>query len=527
MMFTRFWKIGLLVWLIVLAACGSETAVTPTPILPPPNISAGGEDAAGGATLVPGVAPSVTPEGETAVSPTPTLAPTNTPTPTPAATAVTNPPTQAVTAAPLPATGRDLLFLADGAFRQWNHNTRQIETILPGPDPAARIPDAENRLPHFVGDITDFAMSADGKRAVVARLTAAELLGEPESGAILQQSYELLFIDMISREVWTLAPQVDNLSGLVLSADAQQLAFAGTGLDGAKPAAPEEPLPDKLYVLAPGGGNPGPIRQIHACEQSCTGLAWHPDNNLLAFADRAALWLFNLAASAPEVLLPNVVVEPGQGDVSQNALYAPIDWARNGRYLMLWQEGREGGSRVVLDVPTRQLADVPNTFTSAEPFPVQTMWLPDDRLYVLRSLSLEGALTPTAELWRIQPENGVVSREEWATLSDQPLGAGGQQYLEDGRFAYVLFAPEANPAAGTYILKGMAETPQRVNAVPPVTFAPGGQHALWAADGSGAIVVSGERVYYAPTEGEALFEVTAVLGSNPAQFQWQPEIVVP
>ncbi|HFQ92884.1 MAG TPA: hypothetical protein ENK32_02665 [Anaerolineae bacterium] len=516
-MYTQLLKIGLLAWLLVLAACGSETAVTPTPILPPPNISAGGEGVAGGATLVPGVVPSVTPEGNTAVTPTPTLAPTNTPTPTAEATAVTNPPTQAVTAAPLPVTGRDLLFLAGGAFRQWNHNTRQIETILPGPDPASRIPDEEIRLPHFVGDITGFVMSADGKRAVIARLKSAELIGEPGGANILQQTFELLFMDMISRELWTLVPQIDNLGQFALSADAQQLAFTGTGMDGARPPSPEEPLPEKLYVMPTGGGNPGPIRQIRLCEQNCAGLVWHPDDNLLAFGDREALWLFNLAATEPELWLAN------SGDM----VFTPLDWARNGRYLMLWKGGYEGGSRVVLDVPTRQLADVPNTFAYAEPFPVQTTWLPDDRLYVLRSLSLEGALTPTAELWRIQPENGVELREEWATLSDQPLGVSGQQYLEDGRFAYVLFAPEANPAAGTYILKGMAETPQRVNAVPPVAYTPGGQRALWAADGSGALIVSGGRVYYAPAAGEALFEVTAVLGGDPAQFQWQPEIVVP
>ena len=516
-MLPRLAKIGLLVWLFILAACGSETAVTPTPILPPPNISAGGEDAAAGATLVPGAAPSATPAPETAVTPTPTLLPTSTPTPTAEATAVTNPPTQAVTAAPLPMTGRDLLFLAGGAFRQWNHNTRQIETLLPGPDPASRVRATEIPLPHFPGDVTGYAMSADGKRAVIARLKSAELIGEPDGANIPQQTFELLFMDMISREVWPLVSQIDNLGAFALSADAQQLAFTGTGLDGAKPPSPEEPLPETLYVMSTGGGNPGPIRQIRACAGSCAGLAWHPDNNLLAFGDGEALWLFNLAASAPELWLPNA------GDM----VFTPVDWARNGRYLMLWKGNEAGGSRVVLDVPTRQLADVPNTFAAAEPFPVQTTWLPDDRLYVLRSLSLEGTLTPTAELWRIQPENGVVSREEWATLSDQPLGAGGQQYLENGRFAYVLFAPEANPAAGTYILKGMAETPQRVNAVPPVAYTPGGQRALWAADGSGALIVSGGRVYYAPAAGEALYEVTAVLGGEASQFRWQPEIVVP
>ena len=75
--------------------------------------------------------PSPLPE-ETAVQPTPTLVPTETATTEAAPTAVTNPPVQVISSQPLPASSRDLLFIADGSFKQWNHATGQIETIVAG-----------------------------------------------------------------------------------------------------------------------------------------------------------------------------------------------------------------------------------------------------------------------------------------------------------------------------------------------------------------------------------------------------------
>ena len=84
-------------------------------------------------------------------------------------------------------------------------------------------------------------MSADGKRAVVARVLNAANAPEVQN-APAEFSYELLFVDMISREVWTLVPQVDNLVGFDLSPNAQQVAFMASGLDGIPDATSNEPV---------------------------------------------------------------------------------------------------------------------------------------------------------------------------------------------------------------------------------------------------------------------------------------------
>ncbi len=532
-----------LFWLLLLgslAACTGDTFSEPTPIPPPPT-SSDGQNPPAAATITPAANAAAT---EPAAAPTPTLEATATVTPEAVATAVTNLPIQAITSQPLPASSRNLLFLADGAFKRWNQANGQIEIIVTGPDPARRV-QADDMLPvdAFVGDVTGYATSADGKRAVVARLIGEQPTGESET-SLVETSHELLFVDMVSGETWMLVPQVDNLGTFHLSPDAQQLAFVATGLDGI-PDAPGsgvdfesgEPIPNNLYVMATGGGSPGSINQVRDCAGRCFDPVWHIENNLVAFADEAALWLYNIAAREPEMLLENTPYTEGMADVGQISIYSPIAWASNGRYLLLWEGLWEGANRAVLDVPTNTLTAVPDSFVYADLFPSEISWMPDDRLLVWRTQQETENFTPQVELWRFNHDAGEMVREESAVLSDLPLGLLGGTNLENGRFAFALGAVPSNSqatlqAVGAYLLISLAEMPERVNSLPP-----GGEGRLqsniyWAKDGSGALLVQEPRqfeatVYYAPTDGDFLYDVTAVLGQNPHDFQWQPEIVVP
>ncbi|MCB8976170.1 MAG: hypothetical protein H6657_01945 [Ardenticatenaceae bacterium] len=525
-----------------LAACTGTTFSEPTPIPPPPTNDS---------DTNPPVAATNTPDPiaeatDTAVDPTPTLIATATPTAEIVATAVTNPPVQVVNSQPLPASSRNLLFLADGAFKQWNHATSQVETIVPGPNPASRVPEDDIwPAEGFVGDVTAFSMSADGKRAVVARLLNKQA-SSPELGSLVETSQELLFVDMISGEMWTLVPQVDNLGDFQLSPDAQQLAFTGTGLDGIPDAGTNPPdadsgvpLPNNLYVMSTGGGNPGPVRLVRDCTSRCLWPVWHGESNLVAFTDNEALWLYNIAANEPEILLVNTPFYSGMADVSQISIYSPIAWAKNGRYLLLWNGGWESASRAVLDVPTKAFAAIPNSLVYADPFPSEISWMPDDRLLIWRTEHTNNSIVPLAELWRFNPANEELVKEESTVLSTLPLGVLGGTTLENGRFAFALNSSPADldnetavAAAGTYQLVSLAETPERVNTLPPSEAASWQSQVYWAKDGSGAILVQQPRqfettVFYAPTDGDFLYEITAVLGQNAHAFQWQPEIIVP
>lgn len=525
-----------LLTLVGLAACTSEILTESTPIPPPPNADNDeGTDAAVDATALPSPLPLLE-EEETAVQPTPTLVPTETATIEAQATAVTNPPVQVISSQPLPASSRDLLFIADGAFKQWNHASGQIETIVAATDGENLTP--ENQETMIAGSITNFVMSADGKRAVVARVLNAANAPEVQN-APAEFSYELLFVDMISREVWTLVPQVDNLAGFDLSPNAQQLAFIGSGLDGIPDATSNAPVATNLYVMETGGGNPANLRQVYACQPYCRGPEWHIESNLLAFGDDDALWLYNIAASEPEMLFANNQFSPEMTSVEEVSVYWPVAWARNGRTLMLWHGRWEGGSRALYDLPTGALVELPNTFIYADPFPPQVSWLPDDRVLIWRTEYNDNQLIPLVELWRFDLGSGGLILDESARLSRENMGVLGGVGLENGRFAFALDAL-VNPdelaslegQLGIYTLTSLAELPERVNALPPNDGVFRQSTVLWAADGSGALLLQADRpnqpkLFYAPTDGEFLYEVTAVFGQNPHAFQWQPEIVVP
>ncbi|HRQ39696.1 MAG TPA: hypothetical protein PLD25_17445 [Chloroflexota bacterium] len=531
--------------LVLLAACSAEPEVEPTPILPPPNVNVGeigtpvggGGDTAVSPTLEPGqvISGTAVPDAASTPEATPTLAATATETGPPAATPVTNPPVQAISGAPLPTISRDLLFLADGALKRWNQRTQQIEVVLPGPVPAARVRENANQWNPVVGDMTDFSVSADGKRAVAARLTAVipvtrtNTLGGNEYPDVDTQ-HELWFTDLVSNETWRIVSRVDNLRGLALSPDARHVAFQGASLDGNYAVQPSGELVLHVYFLPTGGGAPGSITNAATCNRYCGGLAWHPDNNLFVWNDNTAVWLQNLAGRESEQLIPNRPFNEQAPDIANVAVYSPIAWANNGRYLLLWKGGWEGGSRAVFDVPTKSLVDVPDTAVYVNEFPTEVMWMPDARLFVLRSETGTGAFQPRAELWRFQPEQNTIVKEESVVLSNQNVGAAGGQHLDDGRFAYVLFAQDAlNTGAGAYHLVSFNETPERVNASPPVPFMPGTATAFWSKDGYGVLIMTQEygRVYYAQADGDYLYDVTAVLGAEPHAFHWQPEIVVP
>ncbi len=520
---------------LLLAACGGETAVEPTPILPPPNLAVDGTDSGAAGVIEADSTPLV--ENPVTPVPTPTLVPTATFVPTQLPVPVTDPPLQAVTSGSMPATSRDLLFLADGAFKRWNHETQSIDILVPGAEPSSRIRTDENQYDDFVGDITDFSVNADGKRAVFSRLTFSQPVTRTNSVGEETLEYpdretqhEMYFMDLVSRETWLLVPRVDNLGHFSLSRDAQHVAFAGSSLNGASVLAEDgRPIPN-MYFLPTGGGNPGTVVQVAQCRTFCSQIAWHQENNLFVYGDDDALWMQNLAAQTPEILIQNSPFNP-TGASTDIAVYTPISWAQNGRFLLLWKGGWEGGSRAVFDIPTQALVEVPDSFQYIEAFPAEIMWMPDDRLYVLRTEG-SGSFIPQIELWRFQPEQNTVVKEESRVLSDQQVGAKGQQYLENGRFAYALMSDQdLNPASGLFHLTSLTEEPERVNAVPTVSFFPGGAGEVsWPTDGSGALIFmrdSGNRVYYGPASGGALYDITAMLGAEPHAFHWQPEIVIP
>ena len=510
--------------LLTAVSCQAKSDLLPTPILPPSAelnqtataLSAGIEaelpeasvSEAGTETAVPDAKPTIDPNAAA----TPTLAPT--PTLFPTATPATDPGLTAVTAASLPTINRDLVFIADGSLKLWNHGSNKVQTLV-----GSTADTGETRDTPFAqheGDITQFSVSADGNRIVAARLTHSQVItptvaANETSVTIPYTAFELLFLDVVSKDSWTIVPTITDLQDVAISSDQKQVAFIGGMLEYQdSPNLDAMPEDKHVFVISTPDGT---IRPVATCTDFCGNLTWHPTNDFFSWTDRTGLWIFNLSGSSPSLMLTNQTDNPATTRVFQG-----ISWAQNGRLLLLWQQAWEGGSRVVYDVPTGQLIPVPDTFVYADPFPTEVSWMRDDRLLVLRSAISGSTRNAKIEIWRVNPATGEIVLEE----SSQPAGAfsaAGGVHLENGRFAYGLLNQDDTQNSGLYLQTSLSETPERVNGLIPAFIAP---NVTWSPDGSGAIAIQGSYVLYAPVSGAGLFDVTAVFGSQPHDFVWLP-----
>ena len=512
----RFVLTLLLAWW--LAACASPTPIPTPPVLnipsPPASEGASGEGAAPTTAALPTLPPSETTAATAGATPTAEASPTPEealPTATAVPTPATNPAVQSTTTG-LPPISQDLYLLAQGSLVRWNHLTGQIETLLAGADPASRVQDPENPVANFVGDITHVAISPDGQRATAARLTSQEQTRQPDEALgfdrlLLYQQHEILFVDLVSGEQWVMVARADNVQGIAISPNAERVAFVASGLSGeTTPTAPEETA-QVMHVLTTGGGSgAGAPQAVGTCVVGCFGPLWHLESNLLVWADHAALWLFNTAASQPEKLLDH---RYNENDIEW---YWPVAWANNGRYLLLDEFRFESQSSAVYDVPSQTLLAVPNTGNFITPYPTEVQWMPDDRLLIARSNP-----QPQLELWRVDLDGRTAIQEETRVVGATGQGLIGARHLTDGRFAFALSTAEAS--AGTYLLTSLSEEPLRVNGIPPTSPADpfAVPHVLWAADGSGAWVSTSTAAYYAPASGGALYEISAVWGYGVVQ----------
>ena len=447
--FKRYIFIIVMIFGLLTAVSCQAADLLPTPILPPSaelnqtatalssdtsdeptdeTISEVVEEETDTSTELSAGVPDTEPTEDPNATATPTLAPT--PTLFPTATPVTEPGITAVTAASLPSTSRDLVFIADGSLKLWNHGTNQVLNLYGStadPGEARDTPFAQH-----VGEITQYSVSADGNRIAAARLTHSQMItptvaeDEP-SVSIPYTAFELLFLDVVSKDSWTIVPTITNLQDIAISSDQKQVAFIGSNLEYQdQPNLDAMPEPSRVFVISTPDGT---VRPVATCTDFCGNLTWHSTNDFFSWTDRTGLWIFNLSGSSPELLLTNQTDTPASTRVFQG-----IEWANNGRYLLLWQQAWEGGSRVIYDVPTGQLLPVPDTFVYAEPFPTEVSWMADDRLLVMRSAIGGSIRQATIELWRVNHDAGELLLEE----SSQPTGAfsiAGGVHLENGRFA--------------------------------------------------------------------------------------------
>ena len=462
---------------LLLSACDTVQAV---PTLPPPTLGASNQLS----TLVieegsamPGVELRETPIASS--SPTPINTPTRAPMAIPTERSVPD-----IDPAQMPTISHDLLFLEDGRLKRWQQDGRIITLVD--------------------GDVVNYALSEDGKHAVVAQLLSSTEI----SNAATVKTYAVNYVNLETGESKRLIPNLNNFGDphFQLSQDGKHLAVSGLGLGDPNSLILGEEVMTELYVVETESGQL--LEKMGDCARVCQYPVWHHDNKFFVYGDDAGLFLRNLAGEAPELLLS------GDNDSEFDWEFAPISWAKNGRWLLLYVDhALDGRQHAIFDVPTRKLMMIPHT-DSYDGFPyADVTWMQDDRLFMVRH---EGDPV-VGETWRVNMDAGAIQRDESVILFEEFVRPWAPVHWKNGRFGYGLLNMERKTTE-LFQRVALGEPAQLMNTVPE---AAANLSITWTPDASGAVVEVDGHVYYAPANGE-LVDLTTAVNLRGQNFTWLP-----
>ncbi len=461
--------------------------------------------------------------GGAQLQPTPTIAPTITPTTAPEATAVPAATTSPVTEG-LPAISSDLLFIADGALKWWRHDLGQIETLMMGGTAvSSESSPSERAYTPVVGDVTALVINDDGSQAIIAKLTdEIPFIPDPENPYTDTIGvYQIIRFDFNSGEQVMMFPTLFSRYTPVLSIspDGQRMTVGGLGThtfeelnlitDGGL-------LSGNLYIRDTAVGAAPKI--IDRCEGTCRGIAWHMDNNLFVYGNQDGLKLYNISASAPELLI--------DGAIDNTQLYrkffSPISWANNGRFLLMqYSEYIEGSERAVFDIISRQLMIVPNSGAYVGPY-AHVDWMNDARLFLVRQNESYQAI---GETLRVDVDSGQLTVDETVQLSQGGIYPVAPKHWADGRFGYALFNVHSDmiqgidgSSSGLYQRVSFNEEAVRLNDLPALNEFY--TSAEWNADGSSFVVSDLGTMWYISGTGGVVQNMTTAVGLSAHSFNW-------
>lgn len=434
--------------------------------------------------------------GEQMTTAVPTLA--HTPTPAPTATAVPTvtpvpilPPVTPADLDRLPNVAFDLLFMSGDALQMWAHESGQIETLV-----------AEAAWPRY---------SLDAARQAI--LAVRDLSTEPAAA-------ELILIEPTTGQIRVLLSPVAGLLDFALSPDGQSVAY--TLQDEERPTG-------TVYLLASDGSQQTiAICQriytkdygdwVYTADVGCGAISWSPDGQTALWRDVDGVWEGGWQ-TAPRLLIANEWFED-----DPPRIYAPTqDWSPDGRYLLINARRGKGITLRVFDTETAALLELPHSLTALDNR-AYWLWTQDNRLFTVRPPDgVDEGTEIFVEIWRVAETELV--REDALAISrlayEIPVAPA---QLNDGRFAFALTdsSQQNGQMRGLYLLNNLDTPPQQVNALPPSGW--GHPHLVWLPDGTAAIHYDpeSEQIFFVPTDGSPLTDLTSVMGQEVSNLTWLP-----
>jgi len=446
---------------------------------------------------------------------------------TPAVTASPLPPATATTTPPvlegLPATTHNLLFLADGGLKLWRHNPAQIDTLMMGGTAATPEQYTGQRVREpLLGDIAALTVSNNGTQAVIAKLLAktAYLPDPAQPYTSTVGTYELIYLNLATGEQRPLLSGLHSFypPAISISPNGQTVAISGLSTTPIEQLTLTPQMVGTLYVMETAVSSIPTA--IDSCANACSGLVWHNDGNLFVYGNQDGLKMFNIAATAPELLVDGAV----NNEFPWGKHFTPVSWANNGRSLLTWySQYIEGSERAVFDMPTKNVMIVPNSGAYVGPF-AHMEWMYDARLFVVRQNETNQAI---GETFRVDGDNNQLVLDETVLLSTDVSYPAAPMHWQNGRFAYALFNVNSDFGqangnnSGLYQRISFNEDAERLNDTPSLTdfFI----DTAWEKE-SGSSLVIGDRgtMWIMPTGGAAMTNMQTAVGNNAHSFNWLP-----
>ncbi|MEZ4869089.1 MAG: hypothetical protein R3C14_47650 [Caldilineaceae bacterium] len=440
----------------------------------------------------------------------------------------------------MPTLTHDLLFVNQQGVQYWNHQTNQINLLIAptlgrGPTGAQMVDrQAGPGLP--IGTISALSVSRSGEKIAYVRYTGSG------NG---QDYYQIDLYDRTTEETITLVHEVTRLFDMALSPDGEWVAYAvqdagpvahkTTGLAAPLqlPNRGDGPQSAKVWVVQTNGSTqPNQVGLCHGpvspdVSLQCTRkIIWSTDNQL-AWSDAEGLWI-----AMPTSDSANLILQHETGAPSSIKAYTPLVWSPSGHDLLIGIGHYEGGSQAVMDIATKRVEEVSNSFEYTKPG-VRLRWMADDRIVLARPGDPDEKSSPTIEIWSITDgEEALLHQERSAAIpvSAQGVPTAPFQFI-DGRigFAVLHSHPQYTLDRGLFIwdqeqIQHVADLPRSAeNPVEPGIARLSGD-LYWAPDGAGAILQDLElgTLVYVPTDGTPLYDLKPLTGDYVWGITWLP-----
>jgi hypothetical protein len=260
-------------------------------------------------------------------------------------------------------------------------------------------------------------------------------------------------------------------------------------------------------------------------------MIWSLDGEKILWSDGRGVMAYDLTTRNTDLLQANNYDLPEAFEVK---VYRPIDWSPNGRFLRLDEFHYEGGLEVILDTQTRQLFEIPNTWSYEGPEVPHGIWLSDSRFLLVRPERESGEFTTIVEIWRPSSNAGQLILDDSTTMPTGPQAIPKQPFqFPDGALAIGILGLEpTDPTSGLYHLETLFSTPEQLNQIPDVEWIWYGNEIFWEPDGSGIIIegpgniIDGQyeknEIVYISTGETTAYDMVPIIGRNILQFYWLP-----